>query len=345
MKTKRILLTGASGTVGSEVLAYLLKESVYDIIVFDKETKRSAKLFKALEGRFAVITGDLSKEEDIARIPEGLDVVIHLGAVIPPLADERPELARSVNIVGTRLLVNHLEKSSPGAFFIYSSSVSVYGDRVNNPDIYVTDPVNVSEVDFYGETKYEAEKIIRQSSLQWTIFRLSAIMKNHKISGLMFHMPLDTTLEFTTAADAALAFVNACAVPEKLRYKIFNLGGGKQTCLSYREFLQRSFRIYGMGKLNFPPFAFATRNYHCGRMADGDELEEILHFRRDTLETYFAQTKQTVSPVVRAVTLVLSPFIKWMLLRRSEPYQAYKTRNEKLISRFFTEEDKAEMKV
>lgn len=345
MKTKRILLTGASGSIGSEVLKYLLEVPAYEVIVFDIASRKTEKLFNSLEGNFTVITGDLSREEDIAKIPGGLDVVIHLGAVIPPAADEFPELTRKVNIIGTRLLVAHLEKTSPEAFFIYSSSVSVYGDRVKSPDIYVTDPVNISDGDFYGETKYEAEKIIRESALQWTIFRLSAIMKSHKISKLMFHMPLDTTLEFTTAADAALAFANAGLVPDKLRHRIFNLGGGEQTCLSYREFLQRSFKIYGLGKLNFPRFAFATRNYHCGRMADGDELEGILHFRRDTLETYFGQTQQTVSPVVRAITSVLSPVIKWSLLRQSEPYQAYKTRNEKLISRFFTEEDKAEMKV
>lgn len=173
---------------------------------------------------------------DVSRIPEDLDAVIHLAAIIPPLADEDPGLARKVNVEGTGLLIDHIERTSPGAFFLYSSSVSVYGDRVENPDIRVTDDLKISEGDEYGQTKLEAESIIQSSNLSWSVFRLAAIMGNHKISRLMFHMPLETSLEICTPEDTARAFVHALSAQDRLEYRIFNLGGGKQCRSSYREF-------------------------------------------------------------------------------------------------------------
>ena len=102
-------------------------------------------------------------------------------------------MARRVNSLGTKYLLSRVKELNKNAFFMYSSSVSVYGDRLSNPNIKVDDPLIASEGDEYGLTKIEAEKHIQNSGLNWSIFRLSAIMgvKNHKLSKLMFHMPLD----------------------------------------------------------------------------------------------------------------------------------------------------------
>lgn len=148
-------------------------------------------------------------------------------------------------------------------------------------------------------------------------------------------MPLETTFEIATPEDTARAFVKAIESQDALTGRTFNLGGGASSTLSYREFLQRSFDIYGLGKLNFPEHAFAERNFHCGRMADGDELEDILHFRQDTIETYFTKTSKTVSGLLRFFTILLRPVIKWYLLQISEPYRAWKTKDSKQLNRFF----------
>lgn len=335
MNAKHVLVTGASGTVGREVVKLLADDSDFRITVFDVANYRSEPFFNSFGERIQFIPGDISHTGDVSKIPADLDAVIHLAAIIPPLADENPELARKVNIEGTRLLVNHVEKTSPNAFFLYSSSVSVYGDRVNNPEIRVTDDLKVSEGDEYGQTKLDAEAIIQSSHLSWSIFRLAAIMGNHKISRLMFHMPLETSLEICTPEDTARAFVHALHAKSRLEYRIFNLGGGERCRSSYREFLERSFSIFGLGQLNFPKSAFALHNYHCGNMADGGELEEILHFRRDTMDTYFQKTAKEISPLIRWITGLLSPIIKWYLLQQSEPYRAYRKGDPDRLAHFF----------
>lgn len=332
---RRILLTGASGTVGQEVLNQLTQKPSTEITVFDIANSRSKKLFEKYGERIRVIYGDISNQEEVAQIPEAFDTVIHLAAIIPPLADQFPELTRKVNVSGTKHLIEHIQKTSPNAFFLYSSSVSVYGDRVETPFIHVNDSLKISEGDVYGQTKLDAETIVRSSSIDWSVFRLAAIMKNHKISKLMFHMPLDTMLEICTPEDTAAAFVKATDARSLLKGKIFNLGGGEKCCISYRNFLERSFHVFGLGRLNFPAHAFAEKNFHCGMMADGSVLEDLLHFRHDDIETYFRSTAKTVSPVLKILAIVFRPLVKWYLLLQSEPYKAHMTKNAKQIRHFF----------
>lgn len=332
-----ILLTGASGGVGYEVLKQLSAlTDIYNITAFDKFSGGTAKLLKPfLKRGINVVFGDITDKDSIAQVCQNKDVVIHLAALIPPVADEKPDLAYNVNVHGTRNLIQALEQQSPHAFLLYSSSISVYGDRISNPYIKVTDPLKPSVGDEYAQTKIKAEKLIECSALEWSIFRLTAIMGKHKISKLMFHMPLETPMEICSLEDTGRAFVNAIEKTRFLRRRIFNLGGGAENRIIYKDFLQRSFTIFGLGKLDFPKHSFADINFHCGYYADGDELENILHFRRDTLETYFAKVEKNVSGIQRFFTSIFKGIIKKRLFKESEPYMAIKNNNVGLIKRFF----------
>jgi nucleoside-diphosphate-sugar epimerase len=97
-------------------------------------------------------------------------VVIHLAAIIPPLADKKPRLAQKVNVNGTKNLMECLEEFSPKTFFLHASSISVYGDRIKNPWIKVSDHLSPSDRDEYALTKIEAEKIIASSELHCLFF-------------------------------------------------------------------------------------------------------------------------------------------------------------------------------
>ncbi len=339
MKTrKKILLTGASGTIGYEVLKqFFQKRNTIDLTVFDVKTKTSAAKFDPYKKGVEIIYGDITNEDDLLKVCSSKDLVIHLAAIIPPLADDKPELYFKVNALGTENLVRNLERYSPRTFLLYSSSVSVYGDRISNPWIKVGDPLNPSPGDEYAKAKIKAEEIIQKSKLDWSIFRLGAIMGGHKISKLMFHQPLDTFFEIATPEDTARAFVHAIDKTNLISRKIFNLGGGESCRLSYAEFLSRSFKIAGLGKQDFPQKAFAEKNFHCGYYRDGDELENILHFRNDTLESFFDKEKRKISSLKRFVFYVFRKQIKKNLRKESEPWKAYKTNNKEMIHRFFND--------
>ncbi len=334
----KVLLTGASGTVGKEVLLQLGEFSdEIEITVFDKEFTGSRNFYKKLGRNFNLIFGDISEKKDIRKACADKDVIIHLTAIIPPLADIHPELAEDVNIKGTRNLVECTEELSPKAFLIYSSSISVYGDRISNPWIKTRDKLMASDRDEYARTKIEAEKIIINSKINWMIFRLTAIMgiNNHKPSPLMFHMPLDTPLEIATPKDTGRAFVNALKHLDVLNKKIYNLSGGEKCRITYSDFLSRSFEIFGLGPLSFQKKAFARKNFHCGYYEDGDLLNEILDFRRDSIEDYFNNLKKSIPLVKKIATTIFRNIIKLNLERQSEPLIAIKTDNKADIQHYF----------
>lgn len=337
MKKRNVLLTGAVGTVGYEALQQLVAKEKYEVTVFDVETSKAKELLTPFQEKVNICYGDIRNKEEVKKAVQGQDVIIHLAAIIPPLADEKPELARAVNTGGTQ---NILETMDADTFLLYASSVSVYGDRVENPMISVSDSLQPSIGDYYAETKVSSEKKIRESGKKWSIFRLSAIMGygNHKVSGHMFHMPLETSLEITTPEDTARAFVNALEHEEELLLQTFNLGGGAQNRTTYKDFLQRSFDAFGLGELDFPEKSFAEKNFHCGYYADGDILEEILHFRKDTLCSYFEKVRERVSALKRFFANALKGIVKNFLLRKSEPYHAYRANNKSLMNHYFKTE-------
>jgi nucleoside-diphosphate-sugar epimerase len=335
---KRVLLTGASGTVGREVLKQLCELPEYfEITVFDRRSKDSISFFKKFVDRIILIYGDLSNKSDICQACSDQDVVIHLAAVIPPLADKDPHLAQMVNITGTRNLIECIEELSPKAFFLYSSSISVYGDRNKDPWISTTDPLNPSDRDVYALTKIEAEKLVMNSRLSWSIFRLTAIMgtNNHKPSALMFHMPLDTPMEIATPCDTGRAFVKALDHPDVLNRNIYNLSGGEKCRITYSDFLSRSFEIFGLGSFDFQKNTFAGKNFHCGYYKDGDLLNEILNFRQDSIEDYFITLKKSIPPVRKIATTIFRKIIKHNLEKQSEPLIAMKSDDKADIKHFF----------
>lgn len=333
----KVLLTGGSGAVGQNVLKQLIEEKDLEIIAFDMKSSKNKKFYKPYLNAISVVYGDISKKEDLLPACKDMDVVIHLAAIIPPAADLYPDLAHKVNVIGTKNLIDLIEEFSKNAFFLYASSVSVYGNRLKNPLINVGDPMSPSEGDEYAKTKILAEEALQSSKLDWSIFRLSAIMgaDNHKISGLMFHMPLETSMEITTPEDTGRAFVKAIYKRDELSHRLFNLGGGEACRITYEEFLSTSFVIFGLGKLNFPKNAFATHNFHCGFYQDGDALEEILHFRKATMESYFETVKKSVSPIKRFFARLFNRDVKRHLLRQSDPLKAIKKKDRGLIRRFF----------
>lgn len=333
---KRILVTGASGTVGYEVLKQLQQQKEnYLITAFDIKSKKTKKRLNRFKKDIDIVFGNITNKKEVEFVCKNVDVVIHLAAIIPPFADEKPDLAYQINTIGTKNIIQSLEEYSPNAFLVYSSSISVYGDRIQNPYITVNDELKPSIGDEYGMTKVYAEEIVRKSKLDWSIFRLAAIMGGHKLSKLMFHQPLNTSMEIATPEDTARAFVHAIEKRKKLAKQIFNLGGGEKCRISYENFLSKSFEIFGLGKLTINPKAFAEKNFHCGFYDDGDVLENILQFRKDTLASYFQKEEKKVSFFKKMTISILKFPIKKFLELKSEPLLALKNKDTVLMQHFY----------
>lgn len=307
-----------------------------EVAVLVRDTKKNRRKLKQFGSTFSIYWGDITNYEHVLNAVVGKDLVIHLAALIPTV-ETNEAIVNRVNIGGTENIVRAMESQCPDAFLLFSSSLAIYGDRIKDPYIKIGDPLTGVEHDNYSRTKVEAEKIIQQSKLNWSIFRLSAIMGigNHKISGIMFEVPLETPFEIATVRDTARAFVNSIPKTNELNHRIFNLSGGESCRILYSDFLSNAFEAFGMGKPNFPEYAFARQNFHCGYFLDGDVLEEILQFRSDTIESYFQRFRASVPGIQRIVTIPFAPIVKKYLSTLSEPLQAFKKKDKEKIEFFF----------
>jgi nucleoside-diphosphate-sugar epimerase len=312
----KILLTGATGNVGFETLKKLIRDE-HEVTVLEIYSAKNKMRLNQYKDKIFTVFGSVMDEELINEIVVDKDVIIHLAAIIPPLADEKPDLARQTNVLGTLNIVNAIKKQIKKPFLIYSSSISVYGDRLENYDIQVGDMLKPSVGDHYAQTKIDAENIILNSNIEYTIFRLGAVMGNPKINPLMFHMPLKTKLEIVSNVDVGEALVKSIHHLKDLQGQIFNLGGGEKCRTSYHDFLENMFRINGLKPRDINLDAFALNNFHCGYYIDGHKLNNILNFQNDTLITYYERLKKETPSYKRFVTNVFSKPILYFMQRKS----------------------------
>lgn len=328
MLKKKILLTGASGNCGFSTFKELLKKiDNYDIRIFSRPSRKNEKLFNPYKDKIEIIWGDLLNKEDVDKAVKDQEIIIHLAALIPPIADHQPELAEDTNVGGTAKILDTMKREDGNPKIIYTSSISVYGDRIKNPWIKVSDPLTPSKGDRYSVTKIKCENLIQDSGLEWSIFRLSAIVPPNKLKmdPIMFHMPLDTSLETCDTKDVGLALVNAIDCDD-IWGKIFNLGGGEKCRTSYREFMNNMMDIFGLGKNWIPEEAFNKSNFHCGFYED-NRLQNLLHYQNHSLEDFYAYFKKWFG-FKRKLIYLVRPIARSFVLRKSEAYKEFKKQRE-----------------
>lgn len=331
---KRVLLTGASGNVGRETFFKLL-EGGFDVTVLDLPSKKNKRLLDSYKNRAKIVYGSIEDADLINRLVSYADVVIHLAAVIPPAADKNPSLARRINFGGTSNIVHAIKHYNPSCFLIFASSISVYGDRTKDFWIKASDACNISEGDYYALTKIVSEKLIRESGIKYTVFRLTGIMGLPHTDPLMFHMPLNTKLEIASTRAAGAAFAKACSHTAELCGNTYNLGGGEACRTDYRSFLNRMLDIYGLSFKYFNKSAFAEKNFHCGYLEDSYVLNGILGFQGETLEDYYAYVANHTPKLLRFFTRIFARPIAYFLCKSSEPYTAKKKKLRLEINRYY----------
>ena len=318
----KVLLTGAFGNVGKSTLDALIA-SGHSVRIFDMDSPQNRNHASLYQDNPSVeITwGDLRKEEDIlTACNQEIDVVIHVAAIIPPLADKNPRLAEAVNVRGTENLLKAMKSLENPPRLIYTSSIAVYGDRVKNPYISVTDPVRPNDDDFYAQTKLSAERLIQKAGITWAIFRLTYIVSPERLQmdPLMFHMPLKTSIEICHTKDVGVALANA-VICEEIWGIISHIAGGERCRTTYEEYIRTMMDIFGLGSDSLPPEAFSTGKFHCGYM-DTTLSQALLHYQEHTLDDYYREVKKKVSSW-SWITRIFKWAVRQYILNKSEFYE------------------------
>lgn len=304
---KQILITGASGSMGYEVLKQLAETGEYNLVIILRPKKTNFKLSKKLNKQYksllSIIFGDLAVFDDCVKAVKSADYIIHCAAIIPPISDHNSDDTYKSNYLGTLNLIKALQKSPKcnDAKFVHIGTVAEYGNRnFKAPWIRTGDPLLTSPFDFYGATKVMAEREVIESGLNyWVSLRQSGmlynnIMMNNMSDGLMFHTNWNTPIEWSTAYTSGLLIKNLLQkdcngiLPTKFWCRVYNIGNGKKARVTGYETLDRAFNLMGRSvKEIFKPNWNATRNFHCGWFYDSKILNEYLDFQYEGFEDFF----------------------------------------------------------
>ena len=307
---KRVLVTGAGGMVGYQVIRFLLSEGKYEITVLDLKTKNAYKKLKHFRRRVDIVYGDVNDVSVVDSLIKENDIVIHLAGVIPPLANIRDDLCEKMDYGGTKLIVDAIKKYNPNCQLIYASSTSVYGYKKDHENVNVNTKCEIDDFDFYSKNKIKCENYIKDNVKNYTIFRLAYVLGDPKKDAIIYTVNPNSYLETISSEDAGYAFVVAIDHFKELKGKIFNLSGGEKFRTRYKDYLLKIFKTYGLSFRYLGIWLLAEKNYFGAYYSDGDELEKILDFRSKNLDVYYDSLEKYKSSIFRIIPRLLAlPFV------------------------------------
>jgi dTDP-4-dehydrorhamnose reductase len=156
----KVMITGANGFLGQHLCRFL--KNRYQVFALGKGEKRLP--FANVQYFSADITDERLLELAAAVNP---DVIIHTAAMSKPDECEKNKpLCDEVNVRGTEMIVTAAKHLARPPHLIYTSSDFVLGEGGPHDETAVPSPLN-----YYGESKLRAEKIVMDSHLPNTVVR------------------------------------------------------------------------------------------------------------------------------------------------------------------------------
>lgn len=236
MESKRILVTGGAGFVGSVLVPMLLAKN-YKVRVLDNLMFGINGLFNCFNHEnFEFVKGDIRNKNLVEKAMEDIEVVIHLAALVGyPICKKYEKDACVVNVEATAMLGRALPKNK---LMIYPSTDSCYGSFGE----LCVEETTLKPLTLYGETKAAAETLLREREnviiLRFaTGFGVSPRMRlDLLINDFVYKAVKERNLivyeksyqrAFVYVTDMARAFIFALENADKMRDRVYNVGSEK----------------------------------------------------------------------------------------------------------------------
>ncbi len=147
----RIVVTGASGNVGTSALQALAGDQAVDEIV-----GLARRLPRRPFAKTSWVQADVSRDE-LVPLFRGADVVIHLAWLIQPSRNEA--LTRRVNVEGSARVFEAVSRAGVPAL-VYASSVGAYAPGAGASPVDESWPTTGIVSSFYSRHKAEVERLL-----------------------------------------------------------------------------------------------------------------------------------------------------------------------------------------
>jgi len=230
----KVVITGGLGFLGVKLAQRLLEKKtlagldgtqkqIHKLVLFDVARTNTPL---ASDPRVEIVTGDISDKATVEKLIDTDDIsVFHLGSVLSGQGEEDFDLAISVNLDGTRNLLECIRKrGNPKIRLLFTSTCAIFDAQ----DL-VTDATRLLPQTTYGMTKACSELLIcdysRRRFLDGRIARLPTVIVRPGVPNKaastfcssMFREPLNgVAMEVPVPEDTAIFLIGYPAVIENL---------------------------------------------------------------------------------------------------------------------------------
>ena len=155
----KVLITGASGSIGRRLVKKLSEYGKYDI----KELVRAEIIIENTETGIEGINGDLGQVDSLVRASTDVDTIIHLAGITHT---HTTSLYYQINLLGTKNLIQAAEQTGVRQFIFLSTRTASYDGGG------------------YARSKILAEQSLIRSNLNWVIIRPAEVYGTDSENGI-----------------------------------------------------------------------------------------------------------------------------------------------------------------
>jgi|GEM_PF-3376178 len=237
---KKILVTGATGQIGSFLIERLIKENV-EVFAVGRNKKELREILPIVESqKIKFLECDITNEKNIkknSKFLNGIDFFVHLSSgyrfdLVNSMTSDHHTIEQDLK--GTIKILKEL-KNLEGVLF--ASSVSIYGKPEYLP---IDENCSVNPNHFYGVGKFGAEKILQSFTLKnkipLTILRIAAVVGERDRSNQIIPICVNRSLKNETInvnEESSRDYIHVLDLIEflikaikKNENNIFNIGSG-----------------------------------------------------------------------------------------------------------------------
>lgn len=291
---KKVLITGATGFIGSHLAKRLVKEK-YDVYILYKDLKTVWRI-QDIVNKVKLYKVDLLERKKLQKLIPKINpnIICHLANIgIYGGMESTSHKVIQVNIIGLINLFEALEKI-PYELFINTGSSSEYGmKKTAMKEKDICEPQSVYAISKLAATLYARSYAIQKNKPITTLRLFSPFgpqddekrFLNYVISHAIYNKPfylsnLNGVRDFVFIDDVIDAYIACIKNPKKAMGEIFNIGTGKQT--SVKEAVKMILKVTNsQSKVNHS--SDNIRNYESPLwIADITKARKILKWKTKT---------------------------------------------------------------
>jgi len=154
---ERVLITGATGFIGSWLTEALLRKKAQISVLIRKGDFLAASISRIMN-KIECIYGDIRDAKIVNRAVKDKDTVFHLAAITQVIeAIRKPEETLQVNLFGTFNILESMRKGTGNQFLVYASTDKVYGEPKCLP---IDEEHPLSAKSPYDASKLAADRLV-----------------------------------------------------------------------------------------------------------------------------------------------------------------------------------------